>query len=112
MWLRERSEHFSLKERLTSTRRFSGRSSNKNSLRHMRSEKFLITASKNFAGRKVEMVSTSGLTTVFAEFFDQSSCRISPARTNFILESKSSFSHSLDEINPCRDQKQLFAANV
>ena len=50
----------------------------------MRSRKFLIAASINFAERKVEMVSTFRLTTIlFAEFFGQSNLRISPASLDF-----------------------------
>ena len=77
----------------------------------MRSGKSLIAASKNFAGRKVEMVSTFRLTILFAEFFGQSNRRISPASLEFYFESRSSFLDSRDEINPCGDQNNFFAAN-
>ena len=77
----------------------------------MRSGKFLIAASKKFAGRKVEMVSTFRLTILFDEFFGQSNRRISPASLEFYFESRSSFLDSRDEINPCEDHNDLFAAN-
>ena len=41
------------------------------SRRHMRSGKFLIAASKNFAGRKIAVASSFRRTILFAEVFDQ-----------------------------------------
>ena len=71
----------------------------KNSRRHMRSGKFLITASKNFASRKVEMVSIFSLTILFAEYFYQIAEFLQPP-SNSSFKSKSSFSHTREEIKP------------